>query len=265
MPSKVFDQLADFSVEEFSHAGYSYPVFRQGEGPVVLVIHEVPGITPEVANFARRLVAAGFAVMMPSLFGSPGQPFSLRYVARQLSAACIRREFSVLAANRSSPVTDFLRGLARAAHEETGQPVGAVGMCFTGNFALALAIDPWLMAPVLSQPSLPLGGTAKLRRGLHASPAVAAAIRQRVEQEDYRVLGLRFSNDPACGGARFRALNDVLGEGFEAIEINSRPGNPDGIPVTAHSVLTTDLVDREGHPTRAALDRVIGFLRERLQ
>lgn len=264
MPSKTFDPLADFSVEEFSHAGYSYPVFRQGEGPVVLVIHEVPGITPEVADFARRLVAAGFTVMMPSLFGSPGQPFSLRYVARQMSAACIRREFSVLSAHRASPVTDFLRGLARAAHEQTGQPVGAVGMCLTGNFALTLALDPWLMAPVLSQPSLPLGGTAALRRGLHASPAVVSAIRQRVEQDDYRVLGLRFTHDPLCAGARFRALESALGEGFEAIEINSGPGNADRIPRTAHSVLTTDLVDREGHPTRAALDRVIGFFRERL-
>jgi dienelactone hydrolase len=265
MPIKEFDPLADFTVEEFSHAGYTYPVFRKGAGPAVLVIHEVPGITPEVAGFARRVAEAGFTVFMPSLFGTPGQRFSIAYVARQMSAACIRREFSVLGADKSSPVTDYLRGLARAAHEELGGPVGAIGMCLTGNFALTLAMDPWLMAPVLSQPSLPVGPLPALRRGLHASPQVVAAVRQRVEEDDLKVLGLRFTADPLCPGARFRALEQALGDGFESIEINSKPGNPHHIPVTAHSVLTTDLVDKEGHPTRQALDRVLAFFNERLK
>jgi dienelactone hydrolase len=265
MPIREFDPLEDFSVEEFSHAGYTYPVFRKGVGPVVLVIHEVPGITPEVAGFARRVVEAGFTVLMPSLFGTPGQRFSLDYVAKQMSAACMRKEFSVLAANKASPVTDFLRGLARAAHEETGQPVGAIGMCLTGNFALTLAMDPWLKAPVLSQPSLPVGPLPALRKGLHASPVVVAAVRDRVQQEGLKVLGLRFTADPLCPAARFRELGKQLGEGFEAVEINSHRGNPDGIGATAHSVLTTDLIDREGHPTRQALDRVLEFFREHLQ
>ncbi|PKM22425.1 MAG: dienelactone hydrolase [Gammaproteobacteria bacterium HGW-Gammaproteobacteria-14] len=264
MPIKQWDSLEDFRVEEFSHGGYTYPVFRQGEGPAIVVIHEVPGITPEVARFARRLVEAGFSVLMPSLFGTPGKRFSLAYAAQQMAASCIRREFSVLSAHRASPVTDFLRGLARAAHEETGGPVGAIGMCLTGNFALTLAMDPWLMAPVLSQPSLPVGPAPALRRGLHASPAVVATLQRRVEEEGVRVLGLRFTADPLCPAARFRELERQLGDGFEAIEINSKPGNPDGIPITAHSVVTTDLVDREGHPTHQALERVISFFRQQL-
>ena len=265
MPIREFDSLEDFSVEEFSHGEYTYPVFRKGSGPAVLVIHEVPGITPEVARFARTVAEAGFTVFMPSLFGTPGQRFSIDYVARQMSAACIRKEFSVLSANKASPVTDFLRGLARAAHEELGGPVGAIGMCLTGNFALTLAMDPWMMAPVLSQPSLPVGPLPALRRGLHASPAVVAAVRQRVEEEGLKVLGLRFTADPLCPGARFRELEKQLGDGFEAIEINSKLGNPHRISPTAHSVVTTDLVDEEGHPTRQALDRVLAFFRERLQ
>ena len=39
------------------------------------------------------------------------------------------------------------------------------GMCFTGNFALAMLPEPAVQAPVLSQPSLPLGFTKKAQRG----------------------------------------------------------------------------------------------------
>lgn len=259
------DAMTDFSVNEFTHGGYTYPVFRQGKGPVVVIIHEVPGITPEVLRFARQVSEAGFTVFLPSLFGTPGKAFSLAYVGQQLSMACVRREFSVLAANGSSPVVDFLRGLCRAAHEESGQPVGAIGMCLTGNFALSLAVDPWLKAPVLSQPSLPFGVTGKLRRGLHISPADLAEVRRRVDEEQLKVLGLRFTHDPMCRSSRFRQLEKNLGNGFEPIEIPSGPGNPHKIPMRAHSVVTNDLVDEAGHPTREALDRVLVFFGEHLK
>jgi len=79
------------------------------------------------------------------------------------------------------------------------------------------------------------------------------------------VLGLRFSNDKGCPAERFQTLSTVLGQRFERIEIDSSPGNPDGIPTRAHAVLTIDLVDEPGHPTRAALDRVLAFMNERLR
>lgn len=258
------DKLDDFDVYQFSHAGYSYPVYRKGGGPGVVVIHEVPGVTPEVAGFARRIEQAGFTVFMPSLFGTPGKDFSMAYAGQQLALSCVRREFAVLAANKASPVTEFLRGLCRAVHEELRGPVGAIGMCLTGNFALTLAVDPWMMAPVLSQPSLPLGTTPALRRAMHVSPADLAEVRRRVDEEGLKVLGLRFTGDPMCSGARFASFAAALGEGFEALEIDSSLGNRHRISPAAHSVVTLDLVDRAGHPTRQALDRVIGFFRERL-
>ncbi len=258
------DRLDDFVVEEFTHAGYTYPVYRKGSGPGIVVIHEVPGVTPEVANFSRELVDAGFTVFMPSLFGTPGKAFSAAYAAQQISLSCVRREFAVMAADRASPVVDFLRGLCRAVHDELDTPVGAIGMCLTGNFALTLAVDHWMMAPVLSQPSLPFALNGRLRRALHIRPADLEKVRRRVQDEQLRVLGLRFTHDPACPGARFGALADELGEGFEAVEIDSSPGNAHNIPRTAHSVVTKDLVDREGHPTREALERVITFFQQRL-
>jgi dienelactone hydrolase len=188
------------------------------------------------------------------------------YAAGQMLRACVSREFKVLAARESSPITHWLRALCRELHRELGGPgVGAIGMCLTGNFALALMVDPWVMAPVLSQPSLPFPLGAERKAGLHISDEDLAVVKERTERDGVRLLGLRFTADPVCPKERFDRLRDTLGPAFEAIEIDSSPGNPHGIKRLAHSVVTNDLVDEDGHPTRAALDRVLSFFAEHLR
>lgn len=257
-------QLEGFEVSAFSHEGTTRPVYRRGSGPGVVIVHEIPGITPEVARFGRWVADEGFTAVLPSLFGTPGKEFSASYVAGQMARACISREFHVLAKNASSPITDYLRALARQVHQECGGPgVGAVGMCLTGNFALSMMLDEVVMAPVLSQPSLPFGVSQDHRAAIHLAADDLDVVRERT-REGCRVLGLRFTGDPLVPAARFETLRRELGDGFEAIEIDSSRGNPYGIPAMAHSVLTKDLVDEAGHPTRVALDRVLALFRERL-
>jgi dienelactone hydrolase len=256
--------LDGFTRTSFTHDLQTRPVYRRGEGPAVVVIHEIPGIIPEVARFATRVADAGFSVYMPSLFGTPGRPFTMPYATAEVLACCVSREFRVLASREASPITDWLRALARQAHAETGgRGVGAIGMCLTGNFALTLAMDEAVLAPVLSQPSLPFPVSRRLRGGLHLSDEGLASLKKRAAG-GLKVLGLRFTRDPACPAERFTRLREEIGPAFEAIEIDSSSGNPAGIPSSAHSVVTKDLVDREGHPTREALDRVIGFFRQQL-
>ncbi|MEI8080641.1 MAG: dienelactone hydrolase family protein [Actinomycetes bacterium] len=258
--------LEGFEETRFTDDGVTHPVFVAGTGPAVIVMHEIPGITPEVASFARRIVDEGFRVYMPSMFGTPGKAMSNVYAGQQMiRASCISREFSVLAKRGSSPITSWLRALSRHAFEECGGPgVGAIGMCLTGNFALALMVDPWVMAPVLSQPSLPFGINKETRRALHVSDDDLVTIKTRAVQEGQCVLGLRFTGDRMSPPERFERLRDELGENFEGIEIDSSKGNPDGIRRMAHSVVTEDLVDEDGHPTQAALQRVISFFHENL-
>jgi dienelactone hydrolase len=258
--------LDGFTQSEFTHDGTTRTVYRRGSGPGVLVMHEIPGITPEVAGFARRVADAGFSVAMPEMFGTTGKPLSNSYAVGQMARACISREFHVLAAHRSSPITDWLRALAGNLHDEIGgRGIGAIGMCITGNFALALMIDPWLMAPVLSQPSLPFPLSGERKAALHVSPEDLDSAKQRAVNEGVCVLGLRFTHDPMCPAQRFATLRGEFGDKFEGIEIDSSPGNPHGIPRAAHSVVTKDLVDEEGHPTRAALERVLSFFAEHLR
>lgn len=259
--SRVPWQSTRFSYEESERA-----VYRAGSGPGVVIMHEIPGIYPEVLEFAERVVQAGFSVALPELFGTTGRDFSNSYAATEIAKACISREFHVLASRESSPITLWLRALCRELHAECGGPgVGAIGMCLTGNFALSLMVDPSVMAPVLSQPSLPFPLGAARRRALHLSDDDLAVVKDRVCNEGRRVVGLRFTGDLLCPPERFDRLREELGEGFEGIEIDSSRDNAHGIAGTAHSVVTKDLVDREGHPTKAALDRVLEFFGECLQ
>lgn len=257
--------LPGYETFEFRHDGATRTVYRRGEGPGVVVMHEIPGITPEVERFARIVADDGFRVYLPHLFGTPGKPLSGPYALGQMARACVSREFHVLARNASSPLTDWLRALCRRAHEECGGPgVGAIGMCLTGNFALALMVDESVMAPVLSQPSLPFPVSRAHREALHLSDADFAVVKRRASS-GCGVLGMRFTGDPLVPRERFERLRRELGPGFEAIEIDSRRGNPHGLTRAAHSVVTTELVDDAGHPTRQALDRVLALFRERLK
>jgi dienelactone hydrolase len=254
----------EFDVSTFTFQGRTHEVFRAGSGPGVVVIHELPGIHPGVVEFGRRLMDAGYTVYLPSLFGAPGEAATIGATVRSVLRVCVSREFTILA-DRTSPVASWLRALAAKAHGECGGPgVGAVGMCFTGGFALAMAVEPAVLAPVVSQPGLPAPLTRRGRAALGLDPGDSAAIAERA-QHGLRVLGLRFSNDKGCPAERFQTLRRALGPAFEGIEIDSSPGNPYGIPTRAHAVLTVDLVDEPGHPTRAALDHVLAFMNERLR
>lgn len=256
--------LEGFSEYTFTHEGESRTVYRRGTGPGVVIMHEIPGIIPEVRAFAERVAGAGFTVFVPQLLGTPGKPFSNGYLLSSTARACISREFSLFAARRSSPICDWLRGLCRHVHAELGgKGVGALGMCLTGNFALALMVDDVVMAPVLSQPSLPVGFSRRARAGLHLSDEDLCIVKQRAK-DGVNVLGLRFTHDPLCRAERFARLREELGDAFEGIEIDSSPGNPHGHPRDAHSVLTRHLIDEEGQPTREALERVLAFFQERL-
>ena len=248
---------------------WTRPVYRRGAGPAVIVIHEMPGLHPLVLRFASRVAAAGMTVFCPHLFGRAGEPITpVNAGLTMLSGICIRREFAVWAADRSSPIVDWLRALARQVHGECGgRGVGAVGMCFTGNFALAMMTEPAVVAPVLSQPSLPLPmGPGGKRRGaaIGASPDEIACARRRLEDEDLTMLGLRFRGDPFVPDGRFAAMQAALGPRFVAVELDPKDAAPNAMMATPHSVLTMHLKDGDPDgPTKQNEQRVIAFFKQR--
>lgn len=216
-------------------------------------------------GLGNHLVDNGFTVAMPSLFGEPGKAKTVAYIAGSIARACVAREFAGFATNKQRPVSLFLRALARDLNASTpGKGVGVIGQCFTGGFALAAAVDDSVLAPVLSQPSvpLPLGRTRRRDPGL--SEAELATVADRAANDGLCAMGLRFSEDPVVPAERFAVLKDRLGDAFEVIEIDSRPGNEYGFAKSAHSVLTDEVREVDGHPAYEARKRVVEFLTARL-
>ncbi|WP_440533429.1 dienelactone hydrolase family protein [Variovorax sp. YR566] len=261
------DPLDDFTPRQITLDGIEKKVYLMGQGPAVIVMTEMPGISPHVARFARWVRDAGFTVYMPSLFGRDGAVPQAEEGAAVFKRACVSAEFRAFASNASSPVTQWLRALARLAHEECGGPgVGAIGMCFTGNFALSMMMEPAMLAPVVCQPSLPLDDPA----GTNVAADELAAVRQRLEREDLSVMAYRFDGDRFCKAERFAAFSQALGERFVARVLPDGAANPNTPPFFAqvvaspHSVVTAHLIDEAGQPTLAARDEILAFFALRL-
>lgn len=261
------DPLDDFDPREITLDDVAKRVYVSGTGPGVIVLAEMPGISPHVARFARWVRDAGFTVYMPSLFGRDGALPNAEEGAAVFQRACISAEFRAMAADKSSPVTQWLRALARLAHRQCGGPgVGTIGMCFTGNFALTMMLEPSMLAPVLCQPSLPLNDPG----GLEITPEEIKIVRERLEREDLTVLAYRFQGDQFCKAERFAAYAEKLGERFVGRVLPDSAANKDVSPFVAkhvtspHSVVTVHLIDEEGQPTIAARDEILAFFTRRL-
>lgn len=236
-----------FEAFAFSHANVEKPVYRRGGGPGVVLVHELPGMVPECVDLARRLADEGYCVYMPLLFGEPNE----NYGSTPLLWPCVWREFSVLSTQGRSPAADWLRALARRAYEERGgKGVGAIGMCFTGRFALSLMMEPEMIAPVLAQPASSYSGSAMGIPQAEWDNAV-----KRSKEENIPVLGLRFAGDRLCRRARFETLEEGFGSRLREVVL---PGNK-------HSVLTIHFKDLSPEDRQRVWAELTGFLGSRLK
>jgi dienelactone hydrolase len=267
VPSLPDDDLKDFLAREVTLEGVTKRVYVAGEGPAVVVMAEMPGISPHVARFARWVRDSGCSVYMPSLFGNDGAVPGVEDGAEVFRRTCVSAEFRAFGAGASSPVAAWLRALARLGHEECGgSGVGAVGMCFTVNFALTMMLEPSMLAPVLCQPSLPLDDPG----GLEISAHELSVVKERLDREGLTVLAYRFEGDRFCTSQRFAAYAAALGTSFVGRVLPDDAANPDTPPFFSryvacpHSVVTVNLVDEAGQPTVAARDEILEFLATRL-
>ncbi|WP_020109087.1 dienelactone hydrolase family protein [Nocardia sp. 348MFTsu5.1] len=262
------EALSDFEKSDFTHFGRTRTIYRRGHGPAVIIIAEMPGITPKVLKFAREVSDIGCTAVLPSLFGIDGLdpdnagPAELGKMVASLVPICISSEFTTLASGKSSPVVSWLRALAAHEHARCGGPgVGAIGMCFTGGFALAMATDERLLAPVVAQPSLPVRPIQGFAGNIDISPEELETVKGRCAK-GLQVLGVRFKGDRFSPPQRFEFLRKQLGDAFVAIELDDSSAGPSPIP--PHSPLTEHLIDEPGQPTRQALDDVLDLFRRRL-
>jgi dienelactone hydrolase len=102
--SAPIDGFTEFG---FADGGIEHAVYRKGVGPGVLVMHELPGLTPQCIDLATRIESAGFTVFLPLLFGEPNSSATVANTLR----VCVSREFKCFALNESSPISVWLRPL----------------------------------------------------------------------------------------------------------------------------------------------------------
>jgi dienelactone hydrolase len=227
----------------FTDGIIAHPIYSLGSGPDVVVIHELPGMTEACLQLGIDLTRK-FRVHLPLLFGEPAHTSTWKNI-RQI---CCQREIFLFASNRTSPVVGWLRALCRELQSRSGIPgVGVIGMCVTGGFALALFADKSVLAPVVAQPSCPVGFWNKSALGM--SKEDAAAVRQRAQNCGAKcVLGLRYKGDRTAPAKRITAIQDLIGPALDYFPI---PGNK-------HSTLTKDRDE-------GAFQRTMDFLSERLK
>lgn len=226
--------------DAYSHGDHEHAFYRVGfepgrEKPRVLLLHELPGIRSTIESFVQRL-SARFVVTVPSIVGRDGTADwgeTLRHI-------CIRREVHAIAAGSVSRDVEWLKDFIEKHVVEGDSPFGVIGMCFSGNFALALAVDPRVKAAVVAEPVLPLWPPA-----LGLSRDDQRALRER---DDLQVRGYRFAKDCMSPAVKLISARRLLG-GARA-QVTTLPGR-------GHSTLTAD-ADED------ALDSVETFLAERL-
>lgn len=244
----VAEPIENFITLTKTFRGIERPVLvSRNDGPPIIVLHEIYGMSKSVAAFAEMIRQAGFRVYMPVLYGST-QPKNGRIdrVRGMAEFACVARQFRIFSANESGPWADWLRDLVDWACVESGNgKAGVVGLCLTGNFALSMAASPRVGAAVMGEPSLPM-----VFDGLHVTDAELASVKTRVA-EGLEVRAYRYSTDTMCRASRFAKLEAEFGAGFkgETLEVSEK----------LHSVFTDHLRDSQGQLRHQKVQEVIEF------
>lgn len=253
----TFTSIAEYSATVFTATtqaenNISHDVYRRGRGAPIVIIQELPGIGPETLRLADEFVANGFEVVLPHLFG-PLEKVAM--AGNLLRVFCMRREFHLFQANGSSPVVDWLKALCQEVKSQGDyNGVGVIGMCLTGNFALSLMGDDSVLAAVSSQPSMPILKPSDL----HMSEQDIATIRSRIDSTA-PIHAYRFAEDTLCTATKYEAIDKAFNEdGSIRVVTHTLPG-------PGHSVLTLDFVDEQGHPTREALNDILGYFAAQLR
>lgn len=213
-------------------------------GPAVVLLHELPGLSPADLALAKCIMKKNFTVYLPVLFGEPGQDRP----AVGYFQSCAFGEFDCSTLSTRSPILNWLEKVCQRVSELSEGPIGVIGMCLTGAFPLALLRDG-VEAAVLCQPTLPFDSIFRRAIGRQKSDiGIDERDRELATQSHVPLLAMRYKNDARCPDERIRTFQSLFQERFALIELEG-----DG-----HSTLA-------GNFDRGAFADTIQYLKVRLR
>ena len=258
-----------------SHSLGESPPLVDASRPPVLLCEELFTLSPAVLELGQRLASEGFAVYIPILFGDAREDPNSKWLAiqRYVSFAFAKPDWKAnVPAASERPIIHELAGLCRSiAKRHPGKKMGAIGLCISGSFPLELLCEAPIVAPVLSQPAMPVVAFDFYRRqSLGMSDEKMQAVRSVIVDRHLSVLGFRFQLDPISPPERFAHLRYLLGPAFiDATLPASDYIYRDKCPANAHAVLTDGFCpwlkgerEKRGH---FAYRQLVWFLKTRLE
>ena len=205
----------------------SFDVYVKGQGKPILLLQELPGIDASTIALVDRLNLAGYRVYLPHFLGKIGK--NRPTMNGLYMVFCMRKEFNAFSQFKLSPIANWMRALCKNIRTmEKSSGVGVIGMCLTGNFAMALMADEAVIAGISCQPSLP----HKKDVGLHMSPKETADARQGMKDKG-GVLVMSYDQDVLCPLTRIKEIDSTF---KPFVQIKTFKGE-------GHSTLTSDGAD----------------------
>jgi carboxymethylenebutenolidase len=114
---------------------------RSGPHPAIIFFMDAPGIREELRDMVRRLSSVGYYVLLPNLYYRAGVEELGPYVGEVHAAT--RERFMALMRTLTVPMvmddTDALLAFATADDAASKGPMGCVGYCMSGRYAINAA------------------------------------------------------------------------------------------------------------------------------
>jgi dienelactone hydrolase len=263
--------LEKFVRKKMGPPGQEFVVFIPKEasrpkGPPVIVLHEMPALSPDLLDLALRVSGEGYAVYVPLLWGGEMENAASKmlFIRRALELRA-SPEWVAGVADADRPILDRLESLCRAVStRHPNQRIGVIGNCVTGVFPLALAARvPQVVAPIASQPTLPLTLSRNTQTGL--SKADLARLHSRIEKEPtFQILGFRFEGDRVSSPERFAEFDREFRGRFLNYTIPLELYTRDGLKPHVHAVLTNCYSKNPKFATFHAWQECVRFLDAKL-
>jgi dienelactone hydrolase len=268
--------LAQFEPPHYAFLGSRFTVFTPRgagsprTGPPIILLHEMPALSPDLLDLALRLSRNNYSVYVPLLWGKEDENAASRFVF-------FRHAFELRASSRwragiadvHRPILDDLAELCRKIIvEHPNQRIGVIGNCLTGIFPFALAARvPEVAAPIASQPTLPLTLSKSDWPKTGLSSEDTRRLQERIRTEpNFQLLGFRFEEDLVSPAARFDTLKRQFHPRFVDGTIPVKYYHcRDEMPRHPHAVLTECHMENPKLATSHAWQECLNFLAAKLR